>query len=139
VRHRCNQIGRRNLARFFPGACKSPFLGDSFLAFSTSSSNLAFGTEITPRMTSLKWRNSGVASKVGSFITLPKRACACRAPASSCLSRTHLWLKLHFASQFPVGNPASNNLFHSRDNRERLFLGEGHASFRDPWGLREAA
>src|SRR5579871_1295517 len=107
-----HHLGFRSAGDFLPGACLFPLRGDFSFASRTNSFSRSFGTAITRRITSLKRLNSGVASKAGSFITLPKRACACRAPASSCLSRAHLWLKLHFAGQFLVGDPASNDLFH---------------------------
>jgi hypothetical protein len=106
-------------ARFFPSKRESPFRGgDSSLAFATNSSSLFFGTARTPRMTSLKCANSGVLSKARSFITLPKQACAFRAPVSSCSSWAHLCLRFFFAGEFAVGNAATNNLLH--DTAETL-------------------
>src|SRR5690242_18292974 len=108
----------RRLTRFLPGASGFPLRGDSSFAARTNASRRSFGTAMTPRMTALKCWNSGVLSKDGSFINLPKRACACRAPASSCSSGTHLCLALRFAGQFIVSQPASDNLRH--DQREPL-------------------
>jgi len=63
-------------------------------------------------MTSVKCSNSGVASKAGSFIKLPKQACAFRAPVSSCSSRAHLCLASSLAGQFRIRHAATDNLFH---------------------------
>ena len=63
-------------------------------------------------MTSLKCWNSGVESKDGAFITLPKGACACHARVSSCSSRAHLWFnhrKRSLADQFIVGHAATDD------------------------------
>jgi hypothetical protein len=102
----------RLTARLRPGAFGLPLRGDSSLAASTNSFRRCLGTAITPRMTSLKCRNSGVESKGIAFINLPKWACACRAPVSSYASGTHLCSRLRFADQFIVGQAASDNLFH---------------------------
>lgn len=67
-------------------------------------------------MTVLKCLNSGVESKDGSFINLPKRACAFRAPVSSCHSGTRLCLRLCFAGQFIIRQTLADNLAH--DNSE---------------------
>jgi hypothetical protein len=53
-------------ARFLPGAFGLPLRGDSAFASWTNLSSRAFGTARTPRMTSLKCKNSGVESKAGS-------------------------------------------------------------------------
>src|SRR5579864_6622442 len=98
-------------ARFFPGASGSPLRGDSSFAACTSSSNRSLGTAMTCFMTFLKCWNAVVDSK-DAFIHLPKRACAFRAPASSCHSRTRHCLALRFAGQFIVSQPASDDLAH---------------------------
>jgi hypothetical protein len=63
-------------------------------------------------MTSLKCWNSGVASSGTAFIILPKRACACRAPASSCSSGAHLSSRFRLTDQIIIRQPASDNLGH---------------------------
>src|SRR6185295_1917187 len=74
-------------------------------------------------MTSLNCWNSGVESKDRAFIHLPKRACACHAPASSWLSSgTHLSLVLRFAGQFIISQPSSDNLSHN--DCETLSIGQ---------------
>jgi hypothetical protein len=69
-------------------------------------------------MTSLKCWNSDVESKAGSFINLPKRTRACRAPVSSFPSWARASLGFRFAGQFSVCQPASDDLLH--DTHEAL-------------------
>lgn len=96
-----------------PGACGLPFRGDSNSASDTNSSSRDLDTFMTPRMTSLKCWNSGVESKAGSFINLPKRTSSCRAPVSSLVSSWALAsLSLRFARQLGISQPSSDDLFH---------------------------
>ncbi len=71
-------------------------------------------------MTSLKCSNSGFLSKAGSFITLPKQACAFRAPVSSCSSRARLCLASSLANQFRVRDAVTNNLLHDMAEPRRV-------------------
>src|SRR4051812_7598940 len=83
------------LVRFLPGACGSPFLGESSFAAFTSSSSLVLGTERTPRITSLKCLNSGVESNGPSLINfLSGREVSSRAPAVSSSLGAHPWYGL---------------------------------------------
>src|SRR5438105_1975343 len=88
----------------------------------TNLSNRSLGTARTRRMASLKCRNSGVDSNCSAFINLPKQACACRAPASSCHSRTRLCLRLRFTGQFIIRQSLADNLRHH--NSEALGISE---------------
>jgi len=110
-------------ADFRPGECGLPLRGDSSLASATSRSIRSFGTASTPRMTSLKCWNSGVESKVGSFINLPlsfsfsaplARLSRSRVPSAR-IGLTEL------TSEFFVSHAASDDLFH--DNGEPLCIG----------------
>ena len=97
------------------------FRGDSsFAACTNSASRRSLGTARTPRMTVLKCLNSGVESKDGSFINLPKRTCAFRAPASSCHSGTRLCLRLRLAGQFIIRQTLADNLAHNDDESFRI-------------------
>src|ERR1051325_11125083 len=87
----------------------------------TSSSRRSLGTVMTCFMTFLKCWKAMVDSKT-SFIHLPKRACACRAPASSCHSGTRLCLRLRFAGQFIIRQTPSDNLAH--DDNESFRIGQ---------------
>ena len=95
---------------FCPGACGSP--PASYLLPLEPVRPNVLGTARTPRMTSLKCWNSGVESKDGSFINLPKRTYACRAPVSSLSSWARPSLRVRLASQSSIRQSASDNLFH---------------------------
>src|ERR1700690_2378147 len=75
-------------------------------------------------MTSLKRWNSAVESNADSGITLPKRACACRARVSSCSARARLSSGFRLSGKFVVSQPASHDLFH-------------HG--REPFGIRKVS
>lgn len=82
-------------------------------------------------MTLLKCWNSGVESKDGAFINLPKRSYACRAPVSSFPSWAHACCRLRFAGQLSIRQSASDNVRH--DKREAI--GVSHFAIVEPKGL----
>jgi len=97
--------------RLRPGACGSPFLGDSFWARSTSSSSSVFGTASTRRMTALKCENSGVDSNAAGFITSYASLAVLAALLSVARTPSAVGV-LGFPRQLIVCNSAPNDLFH---------------------------
>jgi hypothetical protein len=106
--------------RFCPGACGSPFRGDSSFAFATSSSSRFFGTARTPRMISLKCWNSGVESNGAAFILSPVE-CGCVSRDSGAygkeVSSSSL---LSLSREFFVRHAPSYNLFHDGGETLRI-------------------
>src|SRR5271154_5046365 len=120
--------------RFLPGECGFWLRGESFFAVSTNSSSRAFGTARTPRITSLKCWNSGVALKAGSFINLPSLSFSFSAPFArlSCSWVPSAGIGLtKLTSEFFVRHAASHDLFH--DDGEPLRI--GHLARVEPKGL----
>src|SRR5580698_2231053 len=140
-RNNCNLAGKEmnqslRLLRFTdfrPGACGFPLRGEAFSASFTNSSNRAFGTFSTPRMTSLKCWNSGVESKAGSFINLPSSLSF----TASLAGLSGSWVPsagiglTELTSEFFVSHAASDNLFHDDGKPLRI----GHLARVEPEGL----
>jgi hypothetical protein len=116
----------------FPGARGLSLRGERSLAASTNSSRRFFETPRTPRMTSLKRRNSGVESNGAAFILYPSvRGFVSRVPGAygkQASSSSHR----RFPSQFLVSDSTLYNLF-QRDMVELAHVHSFMASEGSHW------